>query len=213
MWEQKIKAVIMVANLIEGGRSKCAPYWPEGRGQTLATPLLTITKLSQVEDDAYDPTIITTVLEMEHRGTGEKRTMKHIQFKDWPDHVRPILEHPRCQPFISFFCRLTDIFIFYRLFLPLQGVPPTADKFLNLLEEVQRVHARQDAGAPYILVHCSAGIGRTGVLVQTLSMLDKLRHKVGARKPAMRCSGLFSSLHLFSRRRGSRAHRRVAPCT
>jgi protein tyrosine phosphatase len=90
MWEQKIKAVIMVANLIEGGRSKCAPYWPEGRGQTLATPLLTITKLSQVEDDAYDPTIITTVLEMEHRGTGEKRTMKHIQFKDWPDHVRRV---------------------------------------------------------------------------------------------------------------------------
>lgn len=78
----------MVANLVEQGKSKCAPYWPEGRGQTLATPTLTITKLSQTEDDPYDPTIITTQLELEHRGTGEKRTVKHIQFKDWPDHVR-----------------------------------------------------------------------------------------------------------------------------
>lgn len=61
---------------------------------------------------------------------------------------------------------------------PLQGVPSTADKFLNLVEEVDRIRQHQQASAPYILVHCSAGIGRTGVLILTLAMLDKLRHKV-----------------------------------
>lgn len=45
---------------------------------------------------------------------------------------------------------------------PDHGVPESPELFLSFTERVRE--ARQDAKAP-IVVHCSAGIGRTGVLV------------------------------------------------
>lgn len=59
------------------------------------------------------------------------------------------------------------------------GVPGTADRFLTLVEEVNTLRKRNPDVSPYVLVHCSAGIGRTGVLIMAIAMLEKLKRKVG----------------------------------
>lgn len=198
IWEQDVRYIVMLANVVEMGKNKCAPYWyvqstavcsnrvpdgmflfrlayrPEGRNTTIETPQVTITSVKRDEDDPYDATILTTTLEVVHKATGEKRTVKHIQYKGWPDHVCGGTREGRWGGARTGLRRETCSL----LNLHPQGVPATADKFLNLVDMVLEARRRLPKNRPYILVHCSAGIGRTGVLVLTLAMLDKLRHKV-----------------------------------
>ena len=62
---------------------------------------------------------------------------------------------------------------------PDHGVPESPDKFLEVVERVEALRHQLPKETPYIQVHCSAGIGRSGVFIVVLIMLDKLRKKVG----------------------------------
>lgn len=55
---------------------------------------------------------------------------------------------------------------------PDHGVPETPDAFLQLLESVDRYNSSR---VP-IIVHCSAGIGRSGVFCAVHSILHKIEH-------------------------------------
>ncbi|KAF6034645.1 hypothetical protein EB796_007048 [Bugula neritina] len=78
-----------------------------------------------------------TLLEATHKETKEVRHIKHLQYLSWPD----------------------------------QGVPADSSSFLEFLFEVRK--AQHDFTAdiklhstkPPIIVHCSAGIGRTGTFI------------------------------------------------
>lgn len=80
-----------------------------------------------------------------HRDSEEKHTIKHIQYSGWPDH----------------------------------GVPEETafDDFDTLMEtwigESQRMHT--EGKGEKFLVHCSAGIGRTGTLLTLMHILPKIK--------------------------------------
>ncbi|MAS41851.1 MAG: hypothetical protein CML43_01685 [Rhodobacteraceae bacterium] len=84
-------------------------------------------------------------LRVKNMDSGEKRTIWHLQYTTWPDH----------------------------------GVPRSPGAFLAFIDEVNSVRTRlmgSDAAQPAwpTVTHCSAGIGRTGVLVLVETALAKI---------------------------------------
>lgn len=145
--EQQIRVIVMLTSLEEGGRRKCALYWP-----TAAAPTLDLARVAvrYVSAEQHAPGILITTLELIHKQSNTRRTVSHVHYTAWPDH----------------------------------GVPAQPTEFLSA---ISCVAALQSAGAttaaaaaqvPPVLVHCSAGIGRTGVFVVTTVALDKLARQL-----------------------------------
>ncbi|XP_054652545.1 tyrosine-protein phosphatase non-receptor type 21 isoform X2 [Dunckerocampus dactyliophorus] len=89
----------------------------------------------------------TTGLKIKHLLTGQERTVWHLQYTDWPDH----------------------------------GCPEDLKGFLTYLEEIQSVRrhtnsiSNTNTNLP-VLVHCSAGVGRSGVVILSEIMIACLEH-------------------------------------
>ena len=56
---------------------------------------------------------------------------------------------------------------------PDHGVPQFATSLISFIKRVQKSHDK-DRGVP-LVVHCSAGVGRTGTFVMLDSMMDRLK--------------------------------------
>ena len=56
---------------------------------------------------------------------------------------------------------------------PDHGVPQFATSLIGFIKRVQKDHDK-DKGVP-LLVHCSAGVGRTGTFIMLDSMMDRLK--------------------------------------
>ena len=56
---------------------------------------------------------------------------------------------------------------------PDHGVPKFATSLLSFIRRVQKEH-NKDLGVP-LLVHCSAGVGRTGTFITLDAMLERIR--------------------------------------
>ena len=63
--------------------------------------------------------------------------------------------------------------LFHYLAWPDHGVPTNARSMVNFIKRVRRTHPydRQDL----LLVHCSAGVGRTGTFITLDSMLERIK--------------------------------------
>ena len=58
---------------------------------------------------------------------------------------------------------------------PDDEVPQFATSFLNFVRRVQKAHDKSKGGP--LLVHCSAGVGRTGTFIALDTLLDRMRSK------------------------------------
>lgn len=137
--------IVMTTKTIERHRTKCGQYWPEDVGEAL-TISEKFTVISTEVENCED--YIVTSLTLKNELTQESRLLSHFQFVSWPDY----------------------------------GVPDSA---LSMLAFLQRVREKQaeltrdlvEAGdwqgghelGPPMVIHCSAGIGRTGTFA-TLDM-------------------------------------------
>ncbi|XP_076254583.1 protein tyrosine phosphatase Meg2 isoform X2 [Rhynchophorus ferrugineus] len=134
VWEQHTLVIVMTTRAMERGRPKCHQYWEPEEGGEAVYGHFSVKTLS-VETD---PDYIVTTIGLTNKKTDEVREVSHWQFTSWPDY----------------------------------GVPSSAKAMLQFLERVRRqqasmVRALEDTWAghsrgPPIVVHCSAGIGRTG---------------------------------------------------
>lgn len=141
----------MLTRVREGGRPKCAEYWPAD-GQVLTFPANNygsqVTVRSLVEKNAPCWAEREFMVE-ETFADGSTRVFRCVQmhFLDWPDH----------------------------------GVPDSAASFLSFLHAVMSVHRMAkkesrgvgDAMCP-LIIHCSAGVGRSGVFCTVYSALTYL---------------------------------------
>ena len=57
---------------------------------------------------------------------------------------------------------------------PDHGVPKHAVSLISFIRHIRKLKAK---AAPPMLVHCSAGVGRSGTFILIDSMLDRLEHK------------------------------------
>ena len=58
---------------------------------------------------------------------------------------------------------------------PDHGVPQFTTSLLSFIRRVQKAHNKED-GIP-LLVHCSAGVGRTGTFILLDSMLERIKEE------------------------------------
>ncbi|XP_027704241.1 tyrosine-protein phosphatase non-receptor type 9-like [Vombatus ursinus] len=133
----------------EGGRRKCGQYWPLEKDSQIRFGFLTVTNQGVENMNHYKK----TTLEIHNTEERQKRQVIHFQFLSWPDY----------------------------------GVPSSADSLIDFLRVVrnQQKMAVRNLGprfkghprGPPIVVHCSAGIGRTGTFCSLdicLAQLEEL---------------------------------------
>ncbi|KAM9842669.1 tyrosine-protein phosphatase non-receptor type 21 [Aulostomus maculatus] len=146
VWEQGVSIIAMVTAEEESGREKSFRYWPR-LGSRHNTVTYGRFKIT-TRFRTGSGCYATTGLKIKHLLTGQERTVWHLQYTDWPDH----------------------------------GCPEDFKGFLTYLEEIQSVRRHtnsisdpKNTNLP-VLVHCSAGVGRTGVVILSEIMIACLEH-------------------------------------
>ncbi|EDQ90861.1 uncharacterized protein MONBRDRAFT_15437, partial [Monosiga brevicollis MX1] len=142
--------VVMVTNVVESGRTKCDQYWPDA-GQSLSFPAdgtgpgATVTNVEESTASAWVKRVFTISVANQ---PGLDMTVTQLHYIAWPD----------------------------------RGVPRTVVSFLNFLhlamatQNAAHAQAKKQGEkfAPPLVVHCSAGVGRTGVFILIYSVLTYL---------------------------------------
>ncbi|KAJ1831942.1 hypothetical protein IWW55_002892 [Coemansia sp. RSA 2706] len=95
VWEQRAAAIVMLANPVEAGRTKCATYWPTAVGDQLTAGDLTVTLSNQRSLENCPAVAVRKLLLQQH--TGEARTVTQLHFIGWPDHGVPQSPVPMLQ--------------------------------------------------------------------------------------------------------------------
>ncbi|XP_032997437.1 tyrosine-protein phosphatase non-receptor type 21 isoform X2 [Lacerta agilis] len=146
VWEQGVAIITMVTAEEEGCREKSFRYWPRLGSRHNTVTYGRFKITTRFRTDSG--CYATTGLKIKHLLTGQERTVWHLQYTDWPEH----------------------------------GCPEDIKGFLSYLEEIQSVRRHTNSTAdptapnPPLLVHCSAGVGRTGVVILSEIMIACLEH-------------------------------------
>ncbi|XP_017307861.1 tyrosine-protein phosphatase non-receptor type 14 [Ictalurus punctatus] len=156
VWEQGVNVIAMVTAEEEGGRSKSHRYWPKLGSKHNSATHGKFKVTTKFRTDSG--CYATTGLKVKHLLSGQERTVWHLQYTDWPEH----------------------------------GCPEYVQGFLAYLEEIQSVrrhtNSMLDASKnpkPPVVIHCSAGVGRTGVVILTELMISCLEHNERMEVPVM----------------------------
>ncbi|XP_058254897.1 tyrosine-protein phosphatase non-receptor type 21 isoform X1 [Hemibagrus wyckioides] len=146
VWEQGVAIIAMVTAEEEGGREKSFRYWPRLGSRHNTVTYGRFKITTRFRTDSG--CYATTGLKIKHLLTGQERTVWHLQYTDWPDH----------------------------------SCPEDFKGFLAYLEEIQSVRRHTNSTSdpkntnPPVLVHCSAGVGRSGVVILSEIMVACLEH-------------------------------------
>ncbi|XP_066576685.1 tyrosine-protein phosphatase non-receptor type 9 [Amia ocellicauda] len=144
VWEQKVLIIVMTTRVVERGRIKCGQYWPLEAGKTEDYGQFLI---RNVHIEIFQDFKLSH-LQVYSKETGESRDVAHYLYMSWPDF----------------------------------GVPKSASAMLDFRAQVKQhqdaaVRASQWTGPPEgppVVVHCSAGIGRTGTFCTLDICLSRL---------------------------------------
>lgn len=137
IWEQHLEMILMLTNLEEYSKTKCAKYWPDkAEGEKTYGDI----SIQHVQEKRYSDYIIRELKMSRNVGLSKEREERSIiqyHFLVWKDFQAP--EHPS-----------------------------------GILKFIRRMNEAYSLEKGPILVHCSAGVGRTGTLVALDSLLQQL---------------------------------------
>ncbi|EFN65023.1 Tyrosine-protein phosphatase non-receptor type 11 [Camponotus floridanus] len=149
VYQENTRVIVMTTKEVERAKNKCARYWPEEGEVTEYGNEWKVRAVSRTSTADY--TLREFLLQGTKPNFSESRRIYHYHFQAWPDH----------------------------------GVPSDPGCVLNFLHDV---NARQESIAASlassnqnvpcigpILVHCSAGIGRTGTFIVIDMILDQIK--------------------------------------
>ncbi|GBP07689.1 Tyrosine-protein phosphatase non-receptor type 9 [Eumeta japonica] len=143
VWEQGALVIVMTTRAVERGRVKCGQYWPATVGARALHGDYAITTDTVDHEEDY----VVSHLTLTDTRTEQSRPIWHGQYVRWPDYGVP--GGGRAAPVLQF----------------LHSVRRAQHDALHALGDAWAGHSR----GPPIVVHCSAGIGRTGTFL-TLDM-------------------------------------------
>ena len=159
VWQEKCPAIIMLCQVREEGRDKCLQYYPEKKNESKNFTLgpgkeLTVTADTVQKDPGFVKDQQVTMTGLKLKLQGKVQLVLHLQYTTWPD----------------------------------QKVPSSPDAMIPFLEKMEshveeQVKKKRFTSANPVLVHCSAGIGRSGTLVALHGLWRSLLAE-GAQAPA-----------------------------
>lgn len=171
VWDQNVHIVVMLTRLIEGGRIKADRYWPTRNPKRFAGCDITV-RLESIETVAAMGYKVKKFLI--ERPNQMPRTVFQYHYLDWPDHGVPadpthllhmmqrIDDHSRQLEEQDSEELLTDT--------------SSSEDELDDEDDEDGFQPEGRIRAP-LLVHCSAGIGRTGAFIVIHTVLHKLREE------------------------------------
>lgn len=139
IWEQHLEIIVMLTNLEEYNKAKCAKYWPEKVSDSKQFGDITVTFASEQKYSDY----LIRNLDITRRNVEDeedKRQITQYHYLVWKDFMAP--EHPH-------------------------GI-------IKFIRQINSVYSLQRGP---ILIHCSAGVGRTGTLVALDSLIQQLEEE------------------------------------
>ena len=171
VYEEKAKVVVMLCNFEEGGKKKCANYLPSENNQNFQNAqnfqnvqnnqnnqnnqnaqnvqndqnIQNEIKVNLIRKEVYEEFDIRT-LELELNN--DKRTVTHIHYKKWPD----------------------------------KGVPDmnsfnTFEEIIKIVDQINKSKHDKEKENEFhpIVVHCSAGVGRTGTFISMFCLYKEIK--------------------------------------
>nr|XP_018262955.1 uncharacterized protein I303_04444 [Kwoniella dejecticola CBS 10117]OBR85113.1 hypothetical protein I303_04444 [Kwoniella dejecticola CBS 10117] len=174
VWEQGVRVIVMITKQYEGGLIKCGNYW---ESTTYGNLQLQMVSQSGGEDHGYQqpttgfdfgPAAVTP--RSSSFPTGKEKNIKRV-FKltnlDQPTEPSRTVIQVQCIGWPDF------------------DVPETPETLYNLIKDVDAAVDESDCTGPAhgserppVLVHCSAGVGRTGSFIVIDAILDALRREI-----------------------------------
>ncbi|KAG7177306.1 Receptor-type tyrosine-protein phosphatase H-like, partial [Homarus americanus] len=128
--EQRVYTIVMLTNVMEKGREKCAHYWPRPSESFINVGSYIVHNHREERRELYSIRYLEVV------AGDQKRVVKQYHFTSWPDFGA--LE------------RVTD-----------------------LLDFMADIRSTMLANGDHLLVHCSAGVGRTGTFIGLWNLMDE----------------------------------------
>lgn len=140
IWEQHLEIIVMLTNLEEYNKAKCAKYWPEKVQDSTQFGDITVTFLSEQRYSDFSIRDLKMTRRNPNGDEEERRNITHYHYLVWKDFMAP--EHP-------------------------YGI-------IKFIRQINSVYSVQRGP---ILIHCSAGVGRTGTLVALDSLMQQLEEE------------------------------------
>ena len=195
VWEQNVHVIIMLTREVEGMQVKCCNYWDSGQygpfllkmvqttetaeerlsRPTQPTEFLWNSEPSSPPPASKNPTI-TRKLELSNEDfpSAGTRSIVQMQYLEWPDSNIP--DDPR---------GILDLVT--NLQQEVDSAPftkPTVDNLRHDEADPNTGVVKRGLDHPPVLLHCSAGVGRTGGFIAIDAILDGIRREVRKRKAA-----------------------------
>ncbi|OCF39291.1 hypothetical protein I317_06916 [Kwoniella heveanensis CBS 569] len=170
VWEQNVRVIVMITKQFEGGLIKCGNYWGDSNYGSLR---LNLVHQTGGEDLAQQPTTGFDFGQaaVTPRSSSQEKNIKRV-FRlantEHPEEPPRTITQIQCVGWPDF------------------DVPETPETLGSLIREVDQAVDQQTqsgerydrANQPPVLVHCSAGVGRTGSFIVVDAILDGLRREL-----------------------------------
>nr|XP_054764976.1 receptor-type tyrosine-protein phosphatase kappa-like [Lytechinus pictus] len=150
IWQENVTTIVMLTKLMEAGKDRCRQYWPKNSGTVEVIGDFCLT-LMEVEQFS-DHTVRTVIVKMAEQGV----------LGGGVEERRTITQYHYSS-------------------WPDMGVPEYCTTLVSFTKSVNQHYKRvQSTGRTSpLLVHCCAGVGRTGTFVCLYNMLDMMKEEGG----------------------------------
>ncbi|XP_076816340.1 tyrosine-protein phosphatase non-receptor type 14-like isoform X1 [Clavelina lepadiformis] len=161
VWRNRTSIIVLITKEIEHGKPRCARYWPNSDDNpdipyAAFGNYRVMCRFDNCSPSSDHQSRTTRNLVLEKVGSNEARTVWMLQYLGWPE----------------------------------TGVPKETDDFLAFVKELESVRRLAQENTEYarsrpVLVQCSSGSGRTGVLILAELMVQCLEHNQDTTVPEM----------------------------